>query len=120
CAWHEPCYGGGFPFQPKPQTTMGGGVIPQIIPPSGSRGVSDYSPCRGANQAARTRGTCRTAGQPANQRTGAATDHGAPQYTVLPPIRASSERQCHRNHGHFSTHPLRPATNDPTTIAGLR
>src|SRR5262249_21831584 len=118
--WHATVYGSGFSVRTESATYIVAAVTPPTIAPPGSGGASDYGPSRGANQAARTRGACRTAGQPANQRTGAATDHGAPQYTILPPIRASSERQCHRNHGHCSTHPLRPATNDPTTIAGLR
>src|SRR5262249_15633048 len=118
--WHATVYGSGFSVRTESATYIVAAVIPPIIAPSGSRGVSDYCPCHRADQAARSRGTCRTTRPPAHQRTGAATDHGAPQYTVLPPIRASSERQCHRNHGHCSTHPLRPATNDTTIIAGLR
>src|SRR5262249_28336359 len=118
--WHTTVYGSGFSVRTESATYIVAAVIPPIIAPSGSCGVSDYCPCHGANQAARNRGTRRTAGQPANQRPGAATDHGAPCYTVLPPIRAPSERQCERNHGHCSTHLLQPATNDSTTIAGLR
>src|SRR5215472_17918721 len=76
--WHATVYGSGFSVRTESATYIVAAVIPPIIAPSGSRGVSDYCPCRGANQAARNRGACRTAGQPANQRTGAATDHGAP------------------------------------------
>src|SRR6478672_5140826 len=76
--WHATVYGSGFSVRTESATYIVAAVIPPIIAPSGSRGVRDYCPCHGANQAARNRGTCRTAGQPTNQRTGAATDHGTP------------------------------------------
>src|SRR5262245_50441268 len=102
-------------FSPNESATyIVAAVIPPIIAPSGSCGVSDYCPCHGANQATGDRGARRTAGQPTNQGACAAADHGAPRNTVLPPICASSERQCHRYHSHCSTHLLRPATNDST------
>src|SRR5262245_36758428 len=66
--WHATVYGSGFSVRTESATYIVAAVIPPIIAPSGSRGVSDYCPCRGANQAARNRGACRTAGQPANQR----------------------------------------------------
>jgi hypothetical protein len=104
--WHAIVYGSGFSVRTESATYIVAAVIPPIIAPSGSRGVSDYCPCHGANHATRNRSPCRTARQPANQGTGTAANHGAAQDAVLPSIRASSERQCHRDNNQCSTHDL--------------
>jgi hypothetical protein len=104
--WHATVYGSGFSVRTESATYIVAAVIPPIIAPSGSRGVSDYCPCHGANQAACNRSTRRTARQPANQRTGTATNQRTTRYPVLPSIRASSERQCHSDNNQRSTHDL--------------
>ena len=81
-------------------------VIPPIIAPSGSRGVSNYCPCDGANQATRNRSAYRAARQPANQGTGTTADQCTTRHSVLPSIRTSGERQCHRDNNQRSTHDL--------------
>ena len=93
-------------FSPKSATYIVAAVIPPIIAPSGSRGVSDYCPGRRTNQTTCYRSACRAPGQPANQRAGATADQGTPQHAVLPSICTSSECQCHRNHNQCSTHAL--------------
>src|SRR5689334_23242342 len=62
--WHAIVYGSGFSVRTESATYIVAAVIPPIIAPSGSRGVSDYCPCHGANHATRNRGPCRTARQP--------------------------------------------------------
>jgi hypothetical protein len=104
--WHAIVHGSGFSVRTESATYIVAAVIPPIIAPSGSRGVSDYCPCHGANQAARNRSACRTARQPANQGTGAAANHGATKDAVLPSICTSSERQCHRDNNQCSAHDL--------------